>query len=96
MERFDRHTLDLVARAVVSGRRGHGKRLDRVADAIAGRITNRLAAAEAPGVARAMRSHKDAHVLTDRATFDSLLHRIEKHLAMLVLAQTAHDHTQTR
>lgn len=96
MEKFDRHTLDLVARAVVSGRRGYGKRLDRVADGIARLIKNRLEATEAPGAARAHSSHEGEAALPDRETLEALLNRIEKHLAMLVLAQSADDRSQTR
>ncbi len=96
MEKFDRHTLDLVARAVVSGHRGYGKQLDRVADATASLLKNRLEAAAAPGAARARNSHKAEEALPDRETLVSLLNRIEKHLAMLVLAQGADDRSQPR
>ena len=96
MEKFDRHTLDLVARAVVSGRRGHGKRLDRVADAIAGLLKNRLEATEAPGAVRTRSSHKAEKTLLDRELLNSLLRRIEKHLASLVLTQSVNGHSQTR
>jgi hypothetical protein len=96
MEKFDRHTLDLIARAVVSGRRGHGKRLDRVADAIAGLLKNRLAASEAPGVARARSSHKSDKSRLDREILNSLLRRIEKHLASRVLTQSVNGRSQTR
>lgn len=96
MEKFDRHTIDLIARAVVSGRRGYGKRFDRIADAIAGLIKNRLEAAEAPGAVVTDSSHIGNAALPDRGTLRCLLNRIEKHLASLVLAQAADDRSQTR
>jgi len=96
MEKFNRHTIDLIARAVVSGRRGYGKRLDRVADAIAGLIKNRLEATEAPGAVHARNSHKAEAALPNREILDCLLNRIEKHLASLVLAQNTDDRSQTR
>lgn len=88
MKEFDRHTIDIVARAVVSGNRGYGKRLDHVADAIAGLVTNRLEACEAPGAARARKRKKATLRLLDRRAIDALLQRVEKHLASLVLAKS--------
>jgi hypothetical protein len=96
MEKFNRHTIDLIARAVVSGRRGYGKRLDRVADAIAGLMKNRLEATEAPGAVRARGSRRAEAALPSRKTLDYLLNRIEKHLASLVLVQSADGRSQTR
>lgn len=96
MEKFDRHTTDLIARAVISGRRGYGKRPDRIADAIAGLMTNRLEAAQAPGALRRRKRHQTKAELPSREMLDSLFHRIEKHLASLVLAQTTNGRSQTR
>ena len=45
----DRHKLDAIARAVVSGERGLGQKEDAVADDVASLMINRLAAAQAPG-----------------------------------------------
>ena len=45
----DRHTLDAIARAIVSGERGLGQREDTIADDVASLMINRLAAAQAPG-----------------------------------------------
>lgn len=95
MEKLDRHTIDLIARAVVSGRRGYGKRLDRVADAIAALMKNRLEANQAPGAVRARSNDKAETALPNRETLHLLFNRIEKHLASLVLAQSANDRSQT-
>src|SRR4051794_25699704 len=48
----DRHALDAIARAVVSGERGLGAERNDLADAIASLMINRLAAANAVGHAR--------------------------------------------
>ncbi|MBI3246066.1 MAG: hypothetical protein HYZ50_06125 [Deltaproteobacteria bacterium] len=48
MDTWNRHMLDHVARAVVSGQRGHGDRIDRLADLVAELIRNRLEAVGAP------------------------------------------------
>ncbi len=96
METFNRHTTDLIARAVVSGRRGYGKRLDRIADAITGLMTNRLEAAQAPGALHGRPPPQTKAELPNREILDSLFRRIEKHLASLVLSQTANGRSQTR
>ena len=45
----ERHAIDAIARAVVSGRRGQGRRADALADAVAACMHNRLEAVGAPG-----------------------------------------------
>ena len=90
MKKPDRHDLDLVARAVASGRRGHGRRIDRLTGFVAGLLTNRLAAL---GVRDAARSSSRASLqpvpaeLRDRRTLESLFRRVEKHLAQKVAAE---------
>jgi hypothetical protein len=49
---LDRHQIDLIARSVVSGRRGLGPRADRLANASAALLTNRLQAMGARGARR--------------------------------------------
>lgn len=85
---LDRHTIDLIARAVVSGRRGHGKRVDRTADFIAGLMSNKLEAAGAKGAIRSRRSRPPDTSLQDRQILDLLLRRTEKHLASSVLVES--------
>jgi hypothetical protein len=53
----DRHRLDAIARAVVSGERGLGPVEDVVADDLASLMINRLAAAQAPGHQRVAHLH---------------------------------------
>jgi hypothetical protein len=78
----DRHTLDRIARAVVSGRRGLGARADRLADRAAGMTRNRLAAMGAPGAARAARmSVRRRPLAAEPAVLRKLLERVAKHLA---------------
>jgi hypothetical protein len=82
--RLDRHDIDRVARAVASGRRGLGSRLDALADAIAGRMTQKL---EAAGVPTA-RSRCASEVAIDRATRDVIISRVSKHLPVVHGAPT--------
>lgn len=83
----DRHTLDTIARAVVTGERGLGGSFDRMADAIASLIINRLAALKVPGFERV------AHLTWDNPnrwqevinrygeqTVRTILMKVEKHL----------------
>src|SRR5262245_39366578 len=48
----DRHALDAIARAIVTGERGLDKEADEIADAVASLMINRLAAAGVPGHGR--------------------------------------------
>jgi hypothetical protein len=76
----DRHDLDRVARAVVSGRRGYGPRIDRLADFVAGLMANRLAALGAGRGSAERRSKRVPAELRDRRTLEALLRRAGKHL----------------
>jgi hypothetical protein len=76
--RLDRHEIDRIARAVAAGRRGLGARLDGCADAIAARMTAKLAAAGV-GAGRGTRRHVDV----DRATRILLIARVSKHLPII-------------
>lgn len=92
---LDRHRIDAIARAVVSGRRGLGREEDRLADAAAGLMRNRLAAAGAPGLPRARgrgrRSLSDQPELVRR-----LLDRTAKHLGTLAMRGAAGATTHAR
>ncbi|TMB00215.1 MAG: hypothetical protein E6J70_10995 [Deltaproteobacteria bacterium] len=79
-----RREVDLVARAVVSGRRGHGRRMDRLADLVASTMRNRLEAAGASGAGRI------GHVrgILDRDVRDVLVGRVAKHLAWAALRRS--------
>jgi len=87
MQTLNRHNLDLIAKAVISGQRGYGKPLDRIADTIAGLMTNRLEAAQVPGALRLPKRGRAKVKLPSREARDFLLRRVEKRLASLVLAQ---------
>jgi hypothetical protein len=76
-----RHLLDRIARAVVSAARGLGPRADRLADEAAGMMRERLAAAGAPGAARARRRRGRAGPLADAPpAVRRILARTERHL----------------
>lgn len=92
--RLDRYGIDRVARAVVTGRRGYGPSVDRLADFVAGRMTARLAAA---GLADRIPSRLriGSAAVCDRGTEAILLERARKHLAAAVAAR-ADDGTRTR
>jgi hypothetical protein len=77
---LDRFELDRVARAVVTGNRGSSRRIDRLADAIAGLMTSRLAAVGAPGKSRARRRRVIPKEVDDPRVFRALLDRVGKHL----------------
>lgn len=85
-EALDRFALDRVARAVVSGRRGYGRRIDALADAVASRMKNALEAAEAPGLRRAARL--GVRPFADRRLLGLLVARTGKHLASIVVSRT--------
>ncbi len=91
MKPLDRHELDLVARAIASGRRGYGARVDRVAESVAGLMVNRLRAlGVAPERARSRRKallRKAKPV--DARTLKILLRRVDKHLGQRALASVA-------
>jgi len=79
---LDRHTLDRIARAVISGRRGLGGGADRLADRAAGMTWNQLAAMGAPGSARAARMRVRRRALaSEPAVLRRLVERVAKHLA---------------
>jgi len=79
---IDRHTLDRIARAVVSGRRGLGVRADRLADRVAGMTRNQLAAMRAPGSVRAARMRGRPRALaSEPLVLRTLVERVAKHLA---------------
>lgn len=80
--RLDRHAIDAIARAVISGRRGLGGERDRLADAAAGMMRNRLAAVGAPGLGRARGGRR--RTLADQPeVMRRLFERTAKHLATL-------------
>lgn len=86
-EELSRHTIDRIARALVSGRRGYGERVDRIADLVAGLMRNRLEAVGARGAKCVRRSRWTDAAPQDRQALGLLLDRVEKHLAWLVLAE---------
>lgn len=84
----DRHALDAIARAVVSGERGLGDTADAIADDVASLMINRLAAAGVAGhhrVAhrrwRAPRRRPRIERLYGRELLNVLIQRTDKHLA---------------
>jgi hypothetical protein len=78
---MDRHGVDRIARAVVSGKRGLGRRLDALADRAAAMISSRL---EAHGVkgssARNRPRSRFASRAIDPALLELVLSRVDKHL----------------
>ena len=87
MEQLDRHRLDRLARAVVSGQRGHGRQLDRLADALAALMRSRLHAVGAPGAERTGRRipslNGAARAIGGRDALTRLVRRVDKHLGPL-------------
>jgi hypothetical protein len=95
----DRHALDAIARAIVSGERGLGDTADEIADAVASLMINRLAAAHVSGY------HRVGHLQWDapdrrlrverhygRELLNVLIQRTDKHLAhTAMLAYTRGD-----
>ncbi|MGH7963245.1 MAG: hypothetical protein ACRERD_15700 [Candidatus Binatia bacterium] len=81
MKTLNRHTIDCIARAVVSDQRGYGEPVDRLADLVAGLMRNRLEAVGAGGAPRAQDSGRVAPPGTDRRLLAVLLDRAQKHLA---------------
>jgi hypothetical protein len=85
-----RQELDLIARAVASGRRGFGKRLDRLANETAALMTNRLEALGVRGATRKTpREGPRSRALLDPRSFEVLLRRVEKHLGQRALVEVA-------
>ena len=84
----DRHTLDRVAQAVVTGERGLDDIFDRMADDVASLMINRLAAFDAQGLGRVahltwndpVRRQKVIDHYGERV-IQAILIRVEKHLA---------------
>jgi hypothetical protein len=92
---LDRHTLDAVARAVVSGERGLGEEEDKLADDVALLMPTKLKALDAPGLNRvAQRTPLHLHEFRERygdALLRLMLARVDKHLAMLALNEETID-----
>lgn len=80
----DRFFIDRVARAVVSGTRGRGRRADALADAAAAFMRGKLEAAGAPGSVRAARVRPRAWIDADEHV-RRVIDRASKHLAATVL-----------
>jgi hypothetical protein len=79
---LDRHAVDAIARAVVSGRRGLGSRADALADRVAGMMRNRLAAMGAPGSARAATlAERRGPLAAEPPLVRRVLDRVAKHLS---------------
>jgi hypothetical protein len=84
----DRHAIDAIARAVVSGERGLGDAADAIADAIASLMINRLEATGVPGYHRvahlrwnAPRRRPRVERQYGRELLHLLIQRTDKHLA---------------
>jgi len=87
-----RRSIDAIARAVVTGRRHGGRRIDSLADLVASQMRNRLEAVGAPG-ARRMDKAARARSLADAALVHVLLERTTKHLAAWGRRADAGAHT---
>ncbi len=91
MTMLDRHTLDQLARAGVSGRRSGAADLDRLANKMAALMHSRLRAAGAPGARRTSRQtltlENAARMLGGRDVLAVLVRRVDKHLAPLAQAR---------
>ena|SRR5437016_2426913 len=84
----DRHALDAIARAIVSGERGLGDAADAIADDVASLMINRLAAARVSGHRRvshlrwnAPRRRPRVERQYGRELLNVLIQRTDKHLA---------------
>src|SRR5437870_2433916 len=93
----DRHTLDAIARAVVTGERGLGDVEDRIADDVASIMIHRLQAVGAPGPSRV--AHLDGNDVSrwerverscGRELLDLLIRRTDKHLAYAAMIRLNH------
>lgn len=87
--KLDRATLDRIARAVVSGERGHGRVEDAWADRIAGLMRNRLAAVGCGGEPAPV-DRWGVYATYNAALVDRLLARAAKHLAAAAVAEARH------
>ncbi len=98
MRKLDRQMIDVVARAVVSGRRGQGARIDRLADLVAGLMRNRLAASGAPGVLQSRRPPRAgrAAVRPEPRLLDCLIARAGKHLTSAAWGQSGNAGPHSR
>ncbi len=94
VDTWNRHTLDRVARAVVSGQRGYGEQLDHLADRVAELLHSRLEAVGVPG-AKAVRCSSDDS-RPEPQLLTALLARVEKHLAWQALTAGTHGCAQPR
>jgi hypothetical protein len=84
----DRHAIDAIARAVVSGERGLEVLADAIADDVASLMINRLAAGGVPGHQRVERRRWDAprrwqriERRYGRELLNVLVQRTDKHMA---------------
>jgi hypothetical protein len=84
----DRHALDAIARAIISGERGRGDAADAIADAVASLMINRLAAARVSGHDRVAHlrwsepgRRPEVERRYGRELLDVLIQRTDKHLA---------------
>jgi hypothetical protein len=84
----DRHALDAIARAIVSGERGLGDAADAIADDVASLMINRLAAARVSGYRRVAHLQWNApgrrqrvEQYYGRELLSVLIQRTDKHLA---------------
>lgn len=87
---MDRLILDHIARAVVSGERRLGRHGNRLADAVACLITNRLAALGARGENRARlaaRGRDARRPPFDPALVQRVMDRVTKHLGHLAIEE---------
>jgi hypothetical protein len=95
----DRHALDAIARAIVSGERGLGDAADAIADDIASLMISRLDATGVPGHRRVAHLLADAHDQRQaverrygRELLEVLIRRTDKHLAhAAMIAYTCGD-----
>lgn len=94
MDTWNRHTLDHVARAVISGQRGYGDQIDRLADQVAELLRSRLEAVGVPGAKAVPCSSGDSRLEPQLLT--ALLARVEKHLAWQALTVGTHGCAQPR
>ena len=96
MAMLNRQTIDRIARAVLSGQRGYGEEMDRLADLIAGLVKSRLEAVGASGAQRAQGRGRTATAFHDPHILKVLLDRVEKHLAWEALVKSSHGRSQPR
>jgi hypothetical protein len=82
---LDRFTLDRIARAVVSGRRGLGPQPDRLADRVAALMQNRLAAVGAPGAGQATSIARRGRFAMQPPIVRRLIDRTAKHLGLMAM-----------